>query len=290
MKKAAISILVNFVIFNFTLSQTNIFPGSGNVGIGTVSPNASLEVAKTPATYVKPLILSDGNGKLNLFLEYPYDGLNYLSMYLRDENNTNKVKVSPQGISYFNGGNIGIGTNNPLAKLSVDGFIKAQGSDGRLMLENPSVTTSIYFRNRGIENQRKLEILYGTDVKCVMDNLGNFGIGTDLTSNPNNYKLAVNGTIGAKEVKVEITSSAWSDFVFEDNYHLTPIKEVEKFIDENNHLPDIPTAEEVAENGVNLAEMDSKLLQKIEELTLYIIEQNKEIEKLKETLKKNGIE
>ena len=110
--------------------------------------------------------------------------------------------------------------------------------------------------------------------------LGNLGIGTDLSSNPNNYTLAVNGTIGAKEVKVEITSSTWSDYVFSDNYKLKSLKEVENFINEKNHLPDIPTAKEVEDNGVNLGEMDAKLLQKIEELTLYIIEQNNKIEDL----------
>lgn len=116
----------------------------------------------------------------------------------------------------------------------------------------------------------------------------NLGIGTDLSSNPNNYKLAVNGTIGAKEVKVELTSATWSDFVFNDNYQLMPIKDVENFIKEKNHLPNIPTANEVEKNGVNLGEMDAKLLQKIEELTLYMIAQDKRIEKLEkenETLK-----
>ena len=107
---------------------------------------------------------------------------------------------------------------------------------------------------------------------------GNFGIGTDLSSNPNNYKLAVNGTIGAKEIKVETTS--WSDYVFDDNYKLQELKDLENYIKENRSLPNIPTEEEVIKNGINVAEMDSKLLQKIEELTLFIIEQNKKIEDL----------
>ncbi len=109
---------------------------------------------------------------------------------------------------------------------------------------------------------------------------GDVGIGTDLSQNINNYKLAVNGTIGAKEVKVEITSTTWSDFVFNDEYKLKSLKEVEDYINEKNHLPDIPTTKEVEDNGVNLGEMNSKLLQKIEELTLYMIEQNKKIEDL----------
>nr|WP_319570997.1 hypothetical protein [uncultured Draconibacterium sp.] len=106
----------------------------------------------------------------------------------------------------------------------------------------------------------------------IKDN-GNIGIGTDLSSNPNNYKLAVNGTIGAKEIKVETTS--WPDYIFDDNYKLSSIQEVENYINEENHLPGIPSSKEVEDQGISLGEMDAKLLRKIEELTLYLIEQNK---------------
>lgn len=105
---------------------------------------------------------------------------------------------------------------------------------------------------------------------------GDVGIGT---TNTFGYKLAVNGTIGATEIKVE-TTSPWPDFVFDSGYKLKEIGEVEEFIKENMHLPDFPSAKEVQINGINVGEMDAKLLQKIEELTLYMIEQNKRIEKL----------
>lgn len=107
---------------------------------------------------------------------------------------------------------------------------------------------------------------------------GNVGIGTNFS---NNYRLAVNGVIRAKEVIVE---SGWSDFVFEDDYYLPTLQEVEKYIEENGHLKDIPSAAEVQENGVGLAEISTKLLQKIEELTLYLIAINKRIEALESTL------
>jgi len=103
---------------------------------------------------------------------------------------------------------------------------------------------------------------------------GNVGIGTTDTEGS---KLAVNGTIRAKEIKVE---TGWADFVFEEDYELPSLEEVSNHIKEKKHLPGIPSAKEVKENGVNLGEMNVMLLQKIEELTLYVIKQQNIIEKL----------
>jgi len=104
------------------------------------------------------------------------------------------------------------------------------------------------------------------------------GIGTPLTSNPQNYKLAVNGFIGAKEVYVENTSTTWPDYVFSNDYNLPSLNDVEKFVNQNKHLPDVPSAAEVAEKGQAVGEMNAVLLKKVEELTLYIIEQNKRMD------------
>lgn len=103
---------------------------------------------------------------------------------------------------------------------------------------------------------------------------GNTGIGTAPNTN---FRLSVNGFVRAKEVVVE---TGWSDFVFHDGYYLPPLSEVEQFIKNNGHLQDIPPASEVRENGVGLADINTRLLQKIEELTLYMIELNKQIELL----------
>ncbi len=103
---------------------------------------------------------------------------------------------------------------------------------------------------------------------------GVVGIGTTPNSN---FHLSVNGDIRAKEVVVE---SGWSDFVFEKDYYLAPLREVEQYIKENGHLKDIPSEADVRQNGVGLAEINTLLLQKIEELTLYMIDINKRIEKL----------
>lgn len=117
---------------------------------------------------------------------------------------------------------------------------------------------------------------YGTTRLTILNNNGFVGIGT----NTPDHLLTVKGTIHAKEILVDYTGPL-ADYVFEPDYHLKSLREVETFIQKNKHLPEIPSAKEVKENGLSVAEMQNKLLQKIEELTLYVIEQQKEIDQLK---------
>lgn len=112
---------------------------------------------------------------------------------------------------------------------------------------------------------------------------GFVGIGTKTSEG---YKLAVNGKIRAKEIKVETN---WADYVFANDYNLPTLEEVEKHIQEKGHLINIPSAKEVEENGIHLGQISSKLLEKIEELTLYTISQEKEIELQKEKLKQQEV-
>ncbi|MDK2773254.1 MAG: hypothetical protein KYX68_13685 [Flavobacterium sp.] len=116
----------------------------------------------------------------------------------------------------------------------------------------------------------------GSDiVRMIIDKEGKIGIGTETPD----AELSVNGLIHTKEVKVDL--QGWPDYVFEENYKLPSLDEVEEYIKEEGHLPNIPSAEEVEENGVQLGEMNKKLLEKVEELTLYIIELRKELNDLK---------
>jgi len=91
-------------------------------------------------------------------------------------------------------------------------------------------------------------------------------------------KLFVNGHIKAKEVVVSQTG--WPDFVFDENYNLPKLEDTEKFIKENKHLPNVPSAKTVEENGAGVAEMQKIMMQKIEELTLHIIDLNSKIKEL----------
>jgi hypothetical protein len=111
---------------------------------------------------------------------------------------------------------------------------------------------------------------------------GNVGIGT---TNPT-QKLQVKGTVYSTEVKVDLAAGTGPDYVFEPNYDLKPLAEIETYIKENKHLPEVPSAKEMEANGVQLGEMNMLLLKKVEELTLYLIEMKKENNEAKEMNKR----
>ncbi|BBM86318.1 hypothetical protein [Candidatus Uabimicrobium amorphum] len=114
----------------------------------------------------------------------------------------------------------------------------------------------------------------GQKIALRWDKNGNVGIGV---INTQGSKLAVKGKITAQEVRI-INMKDWADFVFADDYELLPMDELEQSIKKHKHLPGIPSQQEVKEKGIQLGEMQAKLLQKIEELTLYTIEQNKRLQ------------
>lgn len=111
-------------------------------------------------------------------------------------------------------------------------------------------------------------------------------IGSGITSLPTGYNLYVTNGILTEKVTIAAKNTlAWADFVFDKDYQLRPLEVVENFIIKNGHLPEIPSVKEVQTNGMNLAENDAKLLQKIEELTLYLIAQDKKIRELEKQVK-----
>lgn len=113
----------------------------------------------------------------------------------------------------------------------------------------------------------------------------NIGIGTaSFTDSTGSYRLSVNGAIRAHRVRVY---TDWADYVFKNGYELPTLREVEAHIEEKGHLMDIPSAEEVENEGIDVGEMNKLLLQKVEELTLYVIQLNKDLEEMKAELKRN---
>lgn len=185
-------------------------------------------------------------------------------------------------------GNVGIGTTNPQAKLDVNGGINISASMP-LQLKGSDTSQGLRYKPYYGDGTTVLDgpFLYGysggslgfkqdaTETHVLNWNAaGNVGIG--ITSPTN--KLDVNGTIHAKEVKVDLTG--WPDFVFKKEYHLPSLEEVEKSILKYGYLPNMPSEKEILENGLNLGENQKLLLQKIEELTLYSIEQNKKNKEL----------
>ncbi len=213
---------------------------------------------------------------------------------------------SKKGVYVAPNGRVGIGTTAPLVPLEIRG----NTTNSKLILgtglNSASTQTALEFRHRygvaGFTNGQVFaairslrsgssgtaSLIFSTassnsthaSEKMRILPSGNIGIGT---RNPGSYKLAVNGKVRAKEVVVE---TGWSDFVFEADYNLRSLEEVAQHISKHGHLPEIPSAEEVAKNGVKLGEMDSKLLMKIEELTLYLLEQEQKINTLQQEIKR----
>lgn len=197
-------------------------------------------------------------------------------------------------------GNVGFNTTTPYQMLHVvDGNILITGSSTRgpgcqngMILFGDTAYGDDHFGRWGIEyvssesegyglnftRPWRPNQVYGNHFLFLADS-GNVGIGT---KNPR-AKLAVNGDILAKSIRVNTSSTYWPDYVFEKDYNLMSLRDLEAYIAKNKHLPGIPSASEIdAKNEVDLGEMNALLLEKIEELTRYIIELQKQIDELKQ--------
>lgn len=256
----------------------------GYVGIGTETPAAQLDVMGSTITRGDINIINTSQqGKLNIQSTISDRNL----IIFQDVNGTAFLRSFAGTSGYLEYNGIYKLMNNGVFKAGNNGFGFAPLNNTWTGFDLSNGTGSqkrIIFGVDGAEDRVILSTENTTTWQHYMDIkangsayfAGNMGLGTAINGD---YRLSVNGKIRAKEVIVEAN---WSDFVFEEDYNLKSLKEVEEFINENKHLPDVPSEKEIIENGVNVGEIQSTLLQKIEELTLYMIEQNKRIEKLEQ--------
>jgi hypothetical protein len=273
-----------------------IYYSGGNVGIGTTAPTAPLHLG------VNTKLRIDGAATAG-------DTANYFSMGGSGTFGIDAYGVVNGRFVVLNSGKVGIGTGSPTSSLDI--VANSTASSPQLRLRPLGVLSSatsvpsyidLYssFDNYPIDQipRRTATIkarysggIWGTEIlafevggsnddsiepleRMRITASGNVGIGTTSPQ----YKLSVEGAIGARDIIV--TNTPWSDYVFQPGYRLRSLGEVDTFIRQYRRLPDIPSEAEVKEKGVSVAEMQAKLLAKIEELTLHLIQANKRIEQL----------
>lgn len=238
---------------------------------------------------------SGGGGETDFIANQGAGSLGGFSFYNHDNNNNENLlmNISGNGTIGING-NLGIGTNSPAGKLSImvganedrqldfsligtslpaaqrHAYIGLTDGGGTAPFD---VVGDLYIAPRtSLARAIRFVTFNGTAVaeRMMLDNSGNLGIGTPDTKG---YKLAVNGNVVANGITVKMYP--WADYVFKPSYHLPSLTEVKAYIDLNQHLPEIPSAEQIAKEGQNLGEINRLLLKKVEELTLYLIENDK---------------
>ncbi|MBN2664361.1 MAG: hypothetical protein JXR68_11990, partial [Bacteroidales bacterium] len=234
---------------NGTIAASNAtLSGDVTAQNGIFSNNLSAVNADFRGTVSAQGFIGDGSQLTNL--PFPSD------MWLENDN----------GI-YYKSGFVGIGTDSPEADLHIFGY-----GIGQTLKINSLVDGTHNYAWNFINNGDNLIVSFQNN-----DNPSGYDI---LNLSKNN--LLYDGNIEC--TSIEVVQEVWKDYVFYPDYNLLSLDSLENFISTNNHLPDIPSEQDIIENGLNLGDMDALLLLKIEELTLYIIEQNKKISELEKQL------
>jgi len=221
---------------------------NGNVGIGTMNPQTGLHL------YGQTLRVSSTSPSAYLMQGFTNGGTN-----------------DDLGLALHDGAN----SNSPYLWIAKAGSSWGGPADKMVIASSKNAGTTkdlwIYANDNLAPSAPNL---------LIQANTGNVGVGTN---NPGSYKLAVEGKLGARKVVVTQTSP-WPDYVFYSSYKLPTLREVEDYIKQHKHLPDVPSAREVEKNGLDVGENQAILLKKMEELTLYVIDQQKQITDLKSTV------
>jgi len=304
--------------------STNVIVGNngGRLGIGTASPSSKLTIDGID-NYSDGITIQNTTGYKHLITAFS-DGVNPATgSALQFKVANNNVGGNVAVMTLKGSGNVGIGTTAPNFKLEL--VANTQFAIGKTYMDNCLDGNNGYVRSNfgsnvfwdGVNHVWQVKQIGNNDFSAMIhpngDGLafvtavsdgnvaksltnsqfmayermrisanGNVGIGT---TSPD-AKLAVKGQVHAQEVKVDLNGAVAPDYVFEKDYQLTSLEEIKNYIDQNKHLPEVPSAKEMEKNGVQLGEMNMLLLKKIEELTLYIINQQKQIDELKKTYKK----
>lgn len=289
----AIKLTIGWYVYNnvFYWSQYKSDLGYYNpsrIRLGTYNDAGTLRVRieiANDGTYWSSYFISatDHNG-----VSTHYNGWSYAQGAMPAETGNITTVSEFTGIVYSNLGNVGIGTTEPIQKLTIAGDIRwgnngskeyvYSGQDGLgVYVEQVGSTTAnstlrLQTSKEGdLTNYSRLSIdpQYGFSFTTLGNANGNVGIGITAPTE----KLVVNGNIRSK--KIIVTQSGWPDYVFQSTYRLPSLNEVEQFIKQNKHLPDVPSAKEIEKDGLDLGNNQALLLKKIEELTLYAIQANK---------------
>lgn len=191
---------------------------------------------------------------------------NAIDFYLWDKANDTREDIGTMHVMSLNGGNVGIGIKNPdKGKLHVAGSFHVENEDGKQMFHVSAGRQLVFI---GDEAYDKYQDLKDDPSSNLYEHQDRFGIWSSK------------GMVATDLYWTDIEN--WADYVFEENYELSNLDEVEEYIRKNGHLPNIPSAKEVFENGYSAKDMNAKFLEKIEELTLYTIDQEKKIQSIEQ--------
>ncbi len=231
-------------------------PSSGTLSIGTSANSEKLTIA----------------GNIRFYTPNSFIGTTTNSSFFLRTYNLNRMEIKGNGtVHIFTNLTFPVGANIAIGKadlgLDTDGIRIHYAPDASHAFID--YKDNLFFRT-GNSWTTPL-ILQGNGAVAIGISSTNYGNDGSQYVVPSGYKLAVGGKIIAEELVIKLQSS-WPDYVFSNDYNIMQLSDVELYIKENGHLPSVPNAEQIKENGVEIGEMNSLLLKKIEELTLYIID------------------
>ncbi|WP_203258190.1 fibronectin type III domain-containing protein [Hyunsoonleella ulvae] len=285
----------------WSLENQDVYYNTGNVGIGTDTPQYSLDVNGT-GRYSDNLVIGNPDGartEININTNHKiyaptnnktvdidgnWHGGGYVGVYRADNGKYAVTMTSRSDQGHLNNSVVIQEFRNDNAEsnaIKLSSAIFEGETTATNFIHMPKEKSTIvigdygdYKKNLGYGLINKHKTSFENDVHII--NNGKLAIGAEFSAIPSDYQLAVAGKIISEEVKVKL-QSVWPDYVFDKTYKLPTLKELQDYIKQQGHLPNIPSAKEVEENGVLIGEMNAKLLEKIEELTLYIIQQENKL-------------